>query len=366
MNKAKISLKPYQRFVLTADIGGSTARFGIMGVRNSRSYDIVHKSEMPTGHIKSVSSTINEMLKNAHEQYGITVKMACIGAAGPVPRKRGYIKLTNADVEVNQQEILTNTMLSKVILVNDFEAMGYGIDLLDLERDVIKLPHVGLDLTSSRTGFNTIAVIGVRTGLGMSIAHYDASKHLHQPLPSEGGHIDLVPYNGLETELASYLRKSAVTKEDVHPEMERVLSARGMEGIFEFLAQKDEYKSQTVEKIRSLQGVTKLQEIEGNYHCDKACRMTIDLFMGFYARACRYLALISECYSGLFITDIIALRNIRNMEDNKKILMAFMEMFERHDKRSDVLRKIPVYLITNKEVALYGACNVALNFFGIR
>jgi glucokinase len=84
------------------------------------------------------------------------------------------------------------------------------------------------------------------------------------------------------------------------------------------------------------------------------------MFITFYARAARSLALMSECYSGLFLTGKAIL-----IHREKILQKEFMETFEQHDKRSDVLRKIPVYLVTNNDVGLYGCCNVTVNFFNI-
>ena len=42
-----------------------------------------------------------------------------------------------------------------------------------------------------------------------------------------------------------------------------------------------------------------------------------------------------------------------------------MHEFELHDKKSIVLQKIPVYIITNNDVGLYGCCNVAANFYNL-
>jgi len=356
----------YNRYILVADIGGTNTRIGVMGIKNSKSFHIIFRFNHLTKDIKNIVDLINDTLSYAKEKYNVEVKMSCIGAAGPIPRKRSYIKLTNVDLEINQQEILANTMLTKVLLINDFEAIGYGVDLLDLNRDVVKLPHVGEDLTKGVIPFNTISVIGARSGLGMAIAHYDSIKHLHVPLPSEGGHMSLTPTNELELELVKYLKKNIMIKKDTQPELERVLSAKGIKNIFDFLVFHEKCKDdQLIKEINKLELVEKLSEIEKNYSKNKICKKTIDMFIKYYAIVCSNLTLLSECYSGLFIVDIIALKNIKGIELKRKILMNFMNEFEKHDKRTDVLRKVPVFLITNKDVALYGCCNVAVNFFNI-
>ena len=82
------------------------------------------------------------------------------------------------------------------------------------------------------------------------------------------------------------------------------------------------------------------------------------MFINFYARAARNLALMAKCYAGLFIAGKIALKEIEFIKDKR-----FMEEFEKHDIRPDILKKIPVYVITNIDVSLYGCANAAVNFF---
>ncbi len=355
------NLENYNFFVLTADVGGLHTYIAVMGVKSKKGYDIILKYSYKTSEIKQIHEPINLALKEAHEVYGICVNRCCIGGAGPVSRKRGYIKLTNQDLEINQKNILTNTMLNKVILINDFEAVGYGLDMLNLKKDTYELDHVGEDLTHQWTPGNTYAIIGAGTGLGMSIVHYDSGKHLHIPLPSEGGHMDFVPYNHLELELVEYLKKNHLTKKDVHPEYERVLCGSGITILYDFLRTKSLFsETETTKKIDSLSDEQKPAEIFQAASHDETCKKVVDMFINFYARAARILALISECYSGLFIAGKIAIKNPGLFKTG-----AFMEEFEKHDKRNDILRKTKVYIIKNEDIGLYGCCNVAANFFNI-
>lgn len=354
-------ISDYKFFVLSADVGGSHTYVAVMGVRSKKKYDMILKYSYKTSEVAVFHEVLNKALQDAHEMFHIGINRCCIGGAGPVSRKRGYIKLTNHDLEINQKEILAHTMLNKVILINDFEAVGYGLDMLDLVEHTYELDHVGEDLTHHWTPGNTYAVIGAGTGLGMSIVHYDLGKHLHIPLPSEGGHMDFVPYNHLEMELVEYLKKNKLTKKDVHPEYERVLCGTGVAILYEFLRSKQMFgETEITKKIDDMSEEEKPQEIFNNYKNDETCAKVVDMFINFYARAARILALIAECYSGLFIAGKIAIRNPELFGTGK-----FMEEFEKHDKRNDVLRKTKVYIVKNEDAGLLGCCNVAANFYNI-
>ncbi len=361
INPENFNLKDYERFIIVADVGGEHSYIAIAGIKSKKNYEIIFKDIYLTTEITKIHYALNKCLEGAYKRYGIEIGRAVIAAAGPVSRKRGYIKLTNIDLVIDSQEILKNTMLRKVILLNDFEAIGYGIDMLNLNTDAMMMPHVGEDLTNPSLLSNTYAVIGAGKGLGVTIAYYDIARHMHVPLPSEGGHIEFSAHDSLELELMQYVKERIMKKKDAHPEFERFVSGNGIINIYNFLRHKKMFpETSTTKKIDGLEGISKLREIDNNLS-DPTCKKTVDMFLVFYARAARNLALTAECYSGLFIGGGIILRYANLINQNK----AFMKEFESHDLRSDVLRKTPVYIIKNKDVGLLGCCNVAVNFFNL-
>ncbi|MBN2458037.1 glucokinase [Candidatus Woesearchaeota archaeon] len=352
----------YPRFILTADFGGTNSYLAVMAVKDNKNFDMLFKYSCLTSEIIHVEEILNRLLEEAKKDYDAEISIACFGVAGPVLERREYVKMTNADIEINASEIISKTNLKKVILVNDFEAVGYGLDMLDIEKDVVKLSHPGEDITKTWTATHTIAALGAGSGLGMTIAQYNKEMHLHTPFPCEGGHSDFAPYDQKELELVEFLKENALTKRDVHPELERVLTGKGMENIYRFLISREgAASSEITDMINTLKGVDKLKEIENNYGKDPLCKETIDMFISIYARTARMVALMSECYSGLYIVGRIAIQNLDRLREP-----SFMETFEKHDKRSDVLRKVPVYVVTNPNLGLFGCCNVAVNFFYIK
>jgi len=349
--------------ILAAFVGGKNTKIAIMTVKNKRSFEILFSVDHLTRKIHDFSDSINNILEMAKENYGVKPILGCVAAAGPVSRKRGYIRLTNTDLEIEKTKLLAKTPLKKIFLLNDYEAIGYGIDFLNKSTDMILFPHVGEDLTAGKSNQNTIAVIGAENELGMTIAQYIPIKDLHMAIPSEGGHMDFAPYNDFEAKFVKYLQKKVMSRKDVQPEYERVLSAKGMENIFDYVVGLKGHKQNSiVRKIKKLSGLEKRSAIGENYHRNKACKLTIDTFMSFYARASRNLALMCEPYSGLFLADVIALRYLKREKDKSRMLVRFMTEYELHDKRSDVLRKVPVYMISNKKAGLYGCCNAVVNF----
>jgi glucokinase len=356
----KFRLADYERFVIVADIGSNHTYVGIAAIKDKNTFKIIIKYTLLTKEIIKVHEILNKALEEAYREYKIEISRAILAAAGPVSRKRNYIKLTNLDLRVDREEILQHSLLRKVILLNDFEAIGYGLDLLNLNTDTIMLPHVSEDMTTPSLVSNTFSVIGAGNGLGVSIAYYDNIRHMHIPLPSEGGHIEFSAHDEIEIELVNYIKNRVLKKKEAHPEFERFVSGDGIIHIYEFLRNKGIYPyTDLAAKIDSLKGIEKLKAIDANQG-NEICKMTMDLFISFYARAARNIALVSECYSGLFITGGIVLHHLNKFQDG-----SFMKEFEMHDIRSDVLRKTPVYIITNKDIGLLGCCNVAVNFYNL-
>jgi glucokinase len=339
--------KDYENFAIVADIGGTTTTVAIMGVKDHDAYEIILSQRHDTKEITSLDRQLNSIMKEAKDTYDIEVSTGCFCVAGPLSNGRKTIKLTNTYLEINADSILRKTMLSKIVLLNDFEAIGYGIDSLDPKKDIVSI-HQPNHSSHDRPR----AILGAGTGLGMGIIVYD--NNLPKPIPSEGGHMDFAAYDELEWELASYLRTHV--SRGLPPDMERVLSGQGLENVFDFLSSRF-YQTETIRRIRKIKGAQKLDEIRVHYGKDSCCTKSVDLFIKFYARAAKNLALFTECYSGLYIFGRIANRYSDRFTDKE-----FLAEFCRHDKKSELLANIPIYLILNTDVSLYGCCNVAAKY----
>ncbi len=352
----------FRDYVIAAYISGTMLEAALVGVRDKRDFSILFREEKSIRDITSITDFLNTVKEQAKEHFSASALTCVIGSPGPVFGKRAGIRLTNSDIDIEKIEVQSKTGFRKVLLLNNYEAVGYGIDFLNLEEDVIKVPHVGMDRTWPYTSTDTVAVVGIRTGLGLTIAPYDSRMKMHRPMPSEGGHTDTIIDLKDEIELLRFLREKSPGRKKTHPEYERVLSDRGLVNIFDYYARTD--RNRKTADIGRLKPEEKVRAIETSYHLNSTCRKTIDRFTSFYARFCKNIALTSECYSGLFMTDRIVWNNIRRLDDKRKILMNFMKEFEEHEKESEILAKIPVYLIKRQDIRFLGCCNAAVNFFG--
>jgi len=201
-NKIKDRVKSY---VMGIDVGGTNTNIGIAGIMNSKPY-LLYSLNFDSKQLKSVIPAIKETLNYSIETFDILPEIACIGAAGVVSADSKYAELTNLEWNVDSNVIIKETNLKSLHIINDFQSIGYGINLLDEknENDIINLkPELENDKYSSFTK----VIIGAGTGLGKSILRYDDSFRAHIPIPSEGGHTDFPVHNNFDMELVNFIKK---------------------------------------------------------------------------------------------------------------------------------------------------------------
>ena len=325
---------------LVADIGGTNARFAVIDSKQSIIIKKIYKTREKKNFDDVMRSFIDEvdMLPNR-----VTIYSACFAIAGSVNNDRQFAQLTNVPWTFDAKEIKKKYGFKNVIFLNDFEAVGFGIDTLK--------PNQYTELTSyghSNTG--TISLIGAGTGLGMGILVENGKKHL--PLPSEGGHMDVFirPDNSLELQLYNYLKKKELILDN-----ESIVSGRGITNIYEFLITKKIKHSKKISTEIKKSNVLEKPSLITKYALeekDVLCLKTMELFTIFYARIAKNLAILTLC-SELVIAGGIAPKVIGFLKDG------FIESFKQtsHRHLRNWLENMTILVITDEDVSLYGAYN---------
>lgn len=342
--------KRFPNYILGVDAGGTNTTFAIAGVENNKPV-LLYSLNFKTKNLNSLTSAISKVLDFSKEKYDIDVFHACIGAAGLVSESNDYAELTNVKWNISTKEIINETNLQNVFIINDFQAIGFGINLLDLNNPN-EIAKIRPSNRKSEEYYQTRAVIGAGTGLGKSILVYNKTLKLFIPLHSEGGHSDFPATNAYELELVDFIKKLRNIKENVT--YEEVLSGRGLEAIYLFLKEKNRFKESKYTKIIDEQE-DKAEYISKYRDVDETCRKVFRLFSKFYGRCVKNFALETMAVGGIFIAGGIASKN-------KEIFTSkhFTDEFENTYRRKKVLSRIPVYVIVNYDVSLYGTCFAAL------
>lgn len=297
------------KVVLAADIGGTTTKVGLCSVVGKK-VRLCMKYTFQSQEIKNFADVVKTVLKDA----GVKPWKTCVaapGAACGLPNQKSC-KLTNLKWRVD-----TKSLPGKVKLINDFEALGYAINILQ-PKDVksVRAAKVKPKLA--------IALVGAGTGLGKSLLWWDEKAKLYRPLPSEGGHGDLP----VKTSDEFILSKGQFEWEDV-------LSGKGIVRIYQFL--------RTIHTAPNLTDPAII--MAQNTQCARATKA---MFTSFYARCAKNFALDTLSRGGVFIGGGIAAKNPGLFGS------AFTKEFL-DNSQSAVLKSMPVKVITNENMGLLGA-----------
>jgi len=325
-------------FFLAGDIGGTNANFGIFSCAPERPVLILslhYKSQK----ISDFTSFVVELVDYITNYYGISCTSACIGAAGIVYPHRVSVQPTNLPFFINVHDIMQASKLD-ILLINDFEAVALGRELLPASA-LLSLNKKGVSRAHANIGF-----IGAGTGLGKSMLLWHREEHRYLPYASEGGHADAVFITDKEVALRAFIRDEFV---GCPVSWEMILSGAGIQRIYHFLGTRKPY-SQTDYSLEIAAHDFNPDRISFYAERDQRCRDTFTMYRDFYARVCKNFVLEALALNGIYIAGGIAAKNKQLFFDP-----AFMQEFTRCGKLHKQLELIPVTLITDYNVSLYGA-----------
>ena len=339
---------PY--YVLGIDIGGTYTNLGIAGVKNSKPF-LLFTHNYESKKLDSLVPAIQNTLAYAKNNYKIVVDFTCIGAAGVVSSYNDSAKLTNVQWNLSSKELINKTSLDSVYIINDFQTIGYGLNLLDPNNnnDIYQVRFGKNDLSSSK---EIKIILGAGTGLGKSILIYDKNFNAYVPIASEGGHADFPAQNNLEIQLIEFVKKLRGIQQPLS--YEELLSGRGIESIYLFV--RNTHESKETQYTKDIENALDKAALISKYKdLDETCKETFRLFTQFYARCAKNFVLDTLARGGLYIAGGIAKKN-KEIFSTKE----FIDEFEKTHNRTDVLKSIPISVIVNYDVSLYGACYAAM------
>jgi glucokinase len=333
-----------KKYVLVADIGGTNANFAVV----DNQFNILVKTSYNTSQYATFEDSLRAFLK---EPYLKNIKLngACFAMAGPINRDRTFGEFTNLPWTINVPELKKNFHFERILLINDFEAIGFAIDIMKKEQY--------MELTArGRDKDGVITVMGAGTGLGLGILYpvVDHNNHTyHLPLASEFSKADLFvdPDNKLELDLFKYLAKNKIILEQ-----ESILSGRGIATIYDFLrTKKIKHSKEASKQINASKDKQKLIVKFALEDKDVLCTRTVEMFSRYYARTAKNLVLTTLC-SELIMAGGIAPKIAPILSE------VFMGSFIDHDRTQakQIIENATVLVITDYSISLYGAAN-ALN-----
>jgi len=310
--------------LVTADIGGTHARFAIATVEHG---EVIALSEPVTLHAHEHAS-----FQLAWEAFAAQLgrplpPAAAIAIAGPTQGE--LLRMANNPWIIRPALIPEKLGVTRYTIVNDFAAVAYAVAALGPEY----LRHLGgPDKPLPATG--TITVLGPGTGLGVALLHRAPGRVT--VVETEGGHIDFAPLDALEDRILVHLRKRFR-----RVSVERIVSGPGLANIYEALG--------AIEGQPVLTGDDKAlwaSALDGSDHLAAAALDRFCLSLGSLAGD---LALVQGSF-GVVIAGGVGARIADHLPRS-----GFESRFLAKGRFESRMATIPVKLVTHPQPGLYGA-----------
>lgn len=299
---------------LLADLGGTNTRVGL-----ARDGHLVADS------IQSYANAEFESPVQLFEHYMTAlhcpeVTALSAGVAGPV--RHGRAQLTNHHWVIDSTALTRGLGVGQVTLMNDLQAQGFALDDLAADHVISLFPGAHPPPHAVRM------VMGLGTGSNIAVVHH-TSTGLYVPA-SEAGHISLPYGDGLQAELVAHLGTL-----QAHRPIETALSGPGLGNIYHWLTGHSRLSSEDILRARQNADVNAIKATE--------------LFCQLLGQVAGDLCLAHLPMGGLYF--------IGGMARAVAPLLAqspFHERFCAKGPYSDIMRDIPIALITDDNAALAG------------
>ncbi|MAG13089.1 MAG: glucokinase [Spirochaetales bacterium] len=340
----------FEDYILAGDIGGTNTNMAFVGHKNARFKTIasfVTSSGAITNFPDIVSQVLDEVTGHMPERRP---QFCCICGAGPV--RANACKPTNLPWTIDGDEIQQLFGL-KTRVMNDFQAVCYGVPLLDIKdpQMVIPIPHPGGFKPEPSGG--SWAIAGAGTGLGVGYLTRIGEKY--HSIPSEGGHTGFSPFDGESEALYRYVAK----KYNTTPGTELFLSGRGMSVIFNFFRDIRRQKMVGVlEEIQAASDQDKPPLITKHTPTNEVCKQIMRLFIRIYGNFASRVALFFLPTAGMFIAGGIAIRHSARFLEGDLFIDAFENSY--NPLMQSVLANIPVYIVNDYSISVRGAAHAAV------
>jgi len=313
-----------EELVLVGDIGGTNSRFALAKLGDTTP-DHVRRYE--NVHFPSFQSAIENYVK----EVGLTPQAAVVAIAGPVAGD--VVGPTNLPRWRFRPRVLATALsLSRLDVINDFEAGAYSLPHLPREETVL----IGSVDKGAPEG--NLAVLGPGTGLG--VGALVRAKTRWTAVPSEGGHADISPPIGAWAAAHEVVRRQVGRVSGEH-----VLSGPGLERLDAALRQ----LAGSTEHLTAAEIGTRA--VAGS---DPIAVDAVRLFFDYLARFSGDVALMFAAKGGVFLYGGVVQKLSTFLDGDR-----FRTAFEAKGPLEPFLEQIPLRLITNAAPGLIGCAAVA-------
>lgn len=316
---------------LAGDIGATKS---LLSIYEGESNEPLLVQQFVSANYKDFDTLLADFLGRAGVQQS-PISSACFAIAGPVGDDA--VRLTNLPWEIIGGVLRKKFMIERLTLINDTQAAAYGLSKLDT--DEMQILQKGRIVRN-----DTQLVLGAGTGLGIATLISNSGQQI--VLPSEGGHMDFAPRDEFERGFLNYLAGplGRVTQEDV-------LSGKGLVRIFNYIKSQSEPHPSIANNI--VEPDASMSAEISRLAASRECQFAVEALMRFtriYGAIAGNVALLCLPKSGVYITGGIAPKIAAEFASG-----TFIQSFNDNPRMGEVLQDIPVRLVLNPKVSLYGA-----------
>jgi len=303
---------------LIADIGGTNARFALVGPAGAHAEQVLRCADYP-----SLTAAAEAYLAN--QKVAARPTRGAFAVASPVTGD--LIRMTNLPWEFSVAQVRRDLGMDRLDVINDFTAVALAVPELTGD-DRIQVGE-GAPVAGAPIG-----VLGPGSGLGVSalIPGIDG----WTALATEGGHVTMPPISDREGAVLAQLRKTYE-----HVSAERLLSGPGLVNLYDAIAFIDGHDP---ERLTAAEVSTRALERR-----DPACQEALDMFCAMLGTVAGNLALTIGARGGVFVAGGIAPKILPLLTHSR-----FRKRFVEKGRMRDYLGPIPTYVIMHPYPAFVG------------
>lgn len=341
----------FDELVLAGDIGGTNTNLGLVGIKAGK-FTLILECVFSSLSLNGLQEPILETLKIAKSKRAdLAPSHCCISAAGPVANN--YCKMTNLDWEIDGNALSKGVGIP-VLVINDFLAISYGIPTLDVNdpAQILVLSHT--DGSKPAPQATTKAVIGPGTGMGVSFLAFDGKRYI--PASSEGGHIGFAPFDEVTKAFQAYMANKIGNPV---PGVEPFVSGTGIRNLYAFwrdtkgLPDTSDWKA-----IEATPDADRPKMISRLSDKDAVAAEMMRTFVRMLGRFASDISAVTLPLGGFYLAGGVAQKELRWIEGDKLFARFFEESY--NSNLMPLLKRVPLYLIKDYSISLYGAANASL------
>ncbi|MDK9703858.1 MAG: glucokinase [Sulfuritalea sp.] len=306
--------------ILVGDIGGTKTLLGL-----AEEGKLVLDRRIANADFQDFASVLAAFFAET-KTAPATITGGCLAVAGPIADDGRSARLTNLPWTIDCDELSRRFGLPALGLANDFAAAALGAVTASSAQKVTL--QSGAPLAAA-----PCLVVGAGTGLGMAIVLPQDGRW--RVLAGEGGHVAFAPANGEQAALWAFLhaRHGRVT-------WERIVSGPGLTSIHAFIAGVELPPEEIA--TRALDDPDTLE------------RRSLNMFLAAYGAFAGDMALACLPRGGVFLAGGIAGKLLPAMQHGP-----FLAAFNAKAEHAAIAARMPVHVVTDPLLGLYGALLLA-------